>query len=153
MTGLDSAAGAAPVRHSVSEAEFQRQIIQLAELHHWRVGHFHDSRRQVRPGVMVGDKYAAGIPDLVLVRERVIWAELKAEKGRISISQRLWLSDLARAGAEVYLWRPSDLEEAQRILSLRWRLTHDGLEDRWQLWQPASAWVAGRGRVDEAKAA
>jgi hypothetical protein len=105
----------------MTEAEFQAQVIELATLYGWLPGHHHDSRRQVRPGVFVGDKLAAGIPDLILVRERAIWAELKTAKGKLRPEQVTWLDALAKAGAEIYLWRPSDLEEIQRILSRRWR--------------------------------
>lgn len=144
-----------------SEADFQAQVIQLAELYGFRAGHFADSRRQVKPGVFVGDRLAAGIPDLILVRERAVWAELKTGKGRLREEQRVWLDALANGGAEVYLWRPSDLEEIQRILSRRWRhlprgnrATQTGrewnepsLQDndgvRITVFQPVSLWVGG----------
>ncbi len=63
----------------------------------------------------------SGFPDRVLVRERVIFAELKREKGIVSANQTEWLNGLALAGAEVYLWRPSDLDEIAQILSKRAR--------------------------------
>src|SRR5437867_2540828 len=56
-------------------------------------------------------KSAAGFPDYVLARERVIFAELKTEKGKPSEFQREWLGGLRAAGAEAYLWRPSDFSE------------------------------------------
>jgi hypothetical protein len=49
-----------------------------------------------------------GIPDLLIVGERVIWAELKTQKGRPTPDQTEWLERLRRAGAEVYVWRPVD---------------------------------------------
>lgn len=63
----------------------------------------------------------SGFPDRVLVRERVIFAELKREKGVPTPAQVDWLNGLAAAGAEVYLWRPSDLDEIGLILSRRGR--------------------------------
>ncbi len=63
----------------------------------------------------------SGFPDRVLVRERIIFAELKREKGVVTPGQVEWLNGLAAAGAEVYLWRPSDLDEIALILSHRAR--------------------------------
>jgi hypothetical protein len=74
----------------------------------------------------------SGFPDRVLVRERVIFAELKREKKvatPISAHQREWLDGLAMAGAEVYLWRPSDLDEIAAILSMRAR--PNGMQSAW----------------------
>ncbi len=60
----------------------------------------------------------SGFPDLVLVRPpRVIFAELKSEKGQVSSSQEVWLKLLQNCpGVECYLWRPSDWEQIVRIL-------------------------------------
>lgn len=54
-----------------------------------------------------------GFPDLVLLNgQRIVWAELKAEKGKVSPDQVAWLSELRSvepdsAGLWVYLWKPS----------------------------------------------
>lgn len=102
----------------ISEREFQAQVMDLARLHGWRVAHHHDSRRQVRPGVYVGDADAAGFPDLVLVRgHRVVFAELKAERGRTTSEQDAWLDALAATGCvDAFLWRPSDWDAIVREL-------------------------------------
>jgi hypothetical protein len=74
----------------------------------------------------------SGFPDRVLVRERIIFVELKRElTGKASVDrdrqptehQREWLDGLASAGAEVYLWRPSDLDGIGYLLSQRERPT------------------------------
>jgi hypothetical protein len=57
-----------------------------------------------------------GWVDLVLVRNRVIHAELKSESGRASDKQVEWFDRLKKAGAEVYLWRPSDWPEIEKVL-------------------------------------
>ena len=75
----------------VTEKAFQSRVVELARLYGWRVAHFHDSRRQVKPGVFVGDKDAAGFPDLVLVRP-----------------PDEWLSLLVACGVEARVVRPSD---------------------------------------------
>lgn len=109
---------------------------------------------------------AHGFPDRTLARDRVIFVELKRElTGRKSEDanrqpsplQVEWLDRLAAAGGEVYLWRPSDLDEIGHILSRRW--TWQGTWHRDRLgrslqsptqidWQPASLWIPGLGRSD-----
>lgn len=103
----------------------------------------------------------SGYPDRTLVRERVVFAELKAEKGKLSDDQRDWMTALAKAGAEVYLWRPSDLDEIGQLLGRRltwWpygvpgvvALPSVGRDD--ELWTPHSLWVSQGGRADECQA-
>mgnify|MGYP001585300537 FL=1 len=63
----------------------------------------------------------AGFPDLVLVRlDRLVFAELKTETGKITPAQQEWLDilePLAQEGRiEVYVWRPSQFEEVATIL-------------------------------------
>lgn len=99
----------------------------------------------------------AGFPDRVLVRDRVIFAELKRDDGKPSPAQKEWLDGLAAAGAEAYLWRPADLNEIATILSKRWKFekTIDGqriLRSELTSYMPQSLWVAGKGRADEATA-
>jgi len=58
-----------------------------------------------------------GFPDLCLVREqRIIFAELKSAKGKVSDEQFIWLENLGKTKAEVYIWRPVDREEIEEIL-------------------------------------
>lgn len=65
----------------------------------------------------LGPRNESGFPDLVLVRRpRVIFAELKAERGRLLDAQRDWLAALRDCSVESYLWRPSDWPEIERVL-------------------------------------
>lgn len=57
-----------------------------------------------------------GFPDLVLVRERVVFVELKGSAGKLSQAQADWIQALKAAGAEVHTWWPDDLELAAKIL-------------------------------------
>jgi VRR-NUC domain len=90
-----------------TEKQFQASVVEVARLHRWRVYHTHDSRRS-----------EPGFPDLVMVRRRrIVFAELKAEKGRVTDTQREWIGALRMASAcEVYVWRPSDWDEIMRRL-------------------------------------
>jgi hypothetical protein len=96
----------------------------------------------------------SGFPDRVLVRDRVIFAELKREKTKPTDEQKAWLDGLARAGAETYLWIPSDLNEIGRILGPRWAFISYPATDLPHLaslegpWRPASLWLPGVGRAD-----
>ena len=82
-------------------------MVRYARLMGWRTYHTYDGRRS-----------DAGFPDLVLVRRpRVVWAELKAERGKTTDDQRAWLDELRACGQEVHIWRPSHwraIEEALR---------------------------------------
>ena len=94
---------------AATEHQFQSAVIALAKAAGWLV--FHPVPAQVRPGrwatVQAGD---TGYPDLTLAHPRrgLIFAELKADKGRTSIAQDDWLTTLTNAGAEAYCWRPAD---------------------------------------------
>lgn len=109
----------------LTERQFQQQVVDLARAFGWLAYHTFDSRRS-----------APGFPDLVLahpLRGRVIFAELKREKGHVTQQQRGWIDalahverrvvllqqqhvdGLARGGQPrpivgVRLWRPSDLD-------------------------------------------
>lgn len=98
--------GIVPDTPGWSEAEFQSEVIEkLLKPNKWRWYHTHNSRRSV-----------AGYPDLTCVRERVVFIELKTEEGVESADQLNWIDDLKRAGAEVYVFRPSQWWEIAEIL-------------------------------------
>ena len=95
----------------VTERDLRQQVVDLAKLFGYKAYFSWTSIHSPR-----------GFPDLVLAcqaRERVIYAELKTEKGKVSDSQREWLDELTACGQEVYLWRPADFEEVARILRSR----------------------------------
>lgn len=102
----------------IRERDFEDRVIAEARIRGWLCAHFRPAmnRRGVWATPMQGD---TGFPDLVLVRPpRVLFAELKAEKGRTSDKQRRWLSALWKClGVETYLWRPSDSDTISRVLA------------------------------------
>jgi hypothetical protein len=89
----------------MSERAYQWRIIALARQLGWFEYHTFDSR-----------KSRAGFPDLVLIRERIVYAEVKAERGKTTPTQDDVLQRLRNAGGEVYVWKPSDYDDVQRIL-------------------------------------
>lgn len=100
---------------SISEAVFTQQIIELARWHKWRV--MHQRPAMTKKGWRTAIQGHAGFPDLLLLRyKRVIMAELKSATGRVTPEQDDWLTAAVNAGIEIYIWRPRDIEEIERIL-------------------------------------
>src|SRR5262245_1689812 len=95
------------VEKTTPESVLLRQIIALARLRGWLVHHTRAAR--TRHGWRTPIQSDVGFPDLVCCRAgRVIFAELKSEKGRVTEAQAQWLASLAISGAvEVYTWRPA----------------------------------------------
>lgn len=109
----------------MTEKELRQSIVRAAREFHWRVYFTWSSMHS-----------PAGFPDLCMVRgPRLIFAELKTDKGKVTPEQEAWLVDLGRVRAfmslcsftegelrpheprlEVYVWRPADLEDAYRVL-------------------------------------
>lgn len=91
-----------------SEAAFQREVCDLLDLHHWRWHHEVDSRKSKR-----------GLPDLIAIRgSRLIFAELKSARGVLTQDQVEWIKRLTDVrGIEVYYWKPSDMDEIERVLA------------------------------------
>ena len=101
---------------TISEATFTSHVITLARRLGWLAAHF-------RPGMTKRGRWVTamsgdvGFPDCVLIKPgRVIFAELKAAKGRVTPAQRKWLDVAEKAGIEAYLWKPSMIDEIERIL-------------------------------------
>lgn len=91
----------------MTEAEWTDVVVDLAQLGGWWMYHTHDSRRSQR-----------GWPDWTFIRPpRLVFAELKTEKGRLTIEQRFVLHLLGECpGVEAHLWRPSDFEQVREVL-------------------------------------
>lgn len=93
----------------MSENDLQNAVLELAELLGWRCVHF-------RPGLTrsgnwttaMSGSLSAGFPDCVLVRERVLFVELKSARGKLSPEQCGWRDALITAGAEWHCWKPID---------------------------------------------
>jgi hypothetical protein len=95
-----------PSESGLSETDFQNKVIRYAVAHGWMYYHTHDSRRS-----------PSGFPDLVLVRERVVFLELKSDTGELSGAQKKFIQALRRAKAEIHWFRPGAMSEVERILT------------------------------------
>ena len=97
---------------SMNETDLKSIVINLAKRAGWLI--HHDLPAMNRRG-----KWAThvegnvGFPDLLLLSPhhgQVMVIELKAEKGKTTISQDTWLDAFSLAGIENHVVRPSDLE-------------------------------------------
>ena len=89
----------------MTEKQFQSHIVHFAKMRGWLVYHTHDSRRS-----------EPGFPDLVLVRGRVLFRELKTDKGRVTPDQKAWAASLEQAESDYKLWRPSMMPDIYKEL-------------------------------------
>ncbi|MCJ7828135.1 MAG: VRR-NUC domain-containing protein [Dehalococcoidia bacterium] len=94
----------------MKEEDFLKQVIELAHLCGWLI--FHARPAMTSKGWRTPVQAdGAGFPDLVLVRERVIFAELKSEKGKLSDTQKVWRDAILAADGEYYTWKPSEWDD------------------------------------------
>jgi len=99
MTFLDT-----PSRQT--EKQFMSQVIRAAKVLGWAHYHTHNSQ-----------KSEAGFPDLVLTRRpRVIFAELKSDRGVLTAEQRAWIDELRACGQEAYVWKPKYWSAVEKLL-------------------------------------
>jgi len=90
----------------MSERDLREQVRSLCKVFGWRLAFTQYSIRSPK-----------GFPDLVLCRPtRVVYAELKSEKGKVTPEQSAWLEDLRACRQEVYVWRPTDLDQIAAVL-------------------------------------
>lgn len=107
---------AAVGRLRVSERAFERQVLDLAKLTGWTTAHFRaamNKRGDWRTPV-AGD--GKGFFDLVLMKDRVLFVELKTDAGRLTPEQLVWRAAAEAAGATALVWRPSMWPEIEATL-------------------------------------
>lgn len=98
--------------NQITEKEFLAQVKQIAIMLGWDFYHPFLSKWSTK-----------GFPDIVMVKDksdgsaRLIFAELKTSKGKLTADQEQWISRLSRINTvEVYVWRPEDFDEIVKIL-------------------------------------
>jgi len=101
----------------ITEEEFSKNVIRVAQLCHWKVAHFRSVKIQRQDGSVY---YAtpvqadgAGFPDLLMMRDsRLVIAELKSETGKTSADQDAWIKGLRICDEPtVKLWKPSNWDD------------------------------------------
>lgn len=106
---------------AVDEKTFQRQVTELATYLGWQVNHTRKSIGGRKQGWVTATT-VKGMPDLLLWSERqqrIVFAELKVPPNTTTIEQKRVLASLRLAGAEVYVWRPADLDDIAGVLRAR----------------------------------
>lgn len=101
-----------------SEKQWQQTVIEIAQRFGWRVAHFRTSRTGSGGYATAVQADGAGYPDLTLTRgTRLLFVELKTDKGRLSPEQAAWLTALSTAAPGcVAVWRPRDWAEVEQAL-------------------------------------
>ena len=89
----------------MTEKRFQYYLVRHAKNRGWLCYHTFDSRRS-----------EPGFPDLVLVRDKILYRELKTNKGRLTRAQKAWGESLTAAGADYAVWRPKEILEILETL-------------------------------------
>lgn len=127
------------VAATMSEEVLLARVLELARFHNWRTAHFRPAQTQRGRWVTAVQGDGKGYPDLTLVHGpagRLVFAELKAQRGAVSTAQCEWLTALEAVAAHadshvldtplvsVHTWRPADylngtIEEVLRV-SRRW---------------------------------
>ena len=113
---------------TMSEADLLESVIDLAHVFGWTVAHFRPAR-VMKNGIETWrtpvEADGKGFPDLVLARETpngfadIIFAELKSERGKLTIEQKMWLQLLGKNPAvRCFVWPPSNwlLGEIEKVL-------------------------------------
>lgn len=105
---------------SLSEADFQRIVVDYAQLMRWHWCHYFPlANKRGRYQTPVSGH--PGCPDIILAKNgRVLLVELKTSGGRLRPGQMGWL---AEAGEHGRVWRPSDWNSGEIVRTLRhyWR--------------------------------
>lgn len=97
------------MKPAVTEAQFLRQVKDLAKLLGWDFA-YHP---------FLSKWSERGWPDLALARRkdgRFLLAELKTDKGKLTDRQSEVIDLLRSCGLTVHVWRPADIEAIAEIL-------------------------------------
>lgn len=106
MVGGDAVDPTTLKAFQLTEKELQNQITSLATTLGWHWYHTYDSRRSTE-----------GFPDLVLVREVVLFMEVKKQGEHLDPDQRNWAEWLPAAGAYYMTAWPEHFFEVAKLLA------------------------------------
>lgn len=102
----------------ITEAEFLKQVLELARLLGWRTAHFRPGLTRKGRWITAVQGDGKGFPDLLLIRgDTVIVAELKVGKNTITSEQGEWLNAFQEARVAAYIWTPDNWEAIELVLS------------------------------------
>ena len=121
----------------ISEASFEAAVVDIAHLYGWKIASFRQAGGRADGGFRTPVKYdGKGYVDLTMVHPcgEIVFAEIKAQKGRLSPHQKEWgrvLADCSNRdresgfpikddfdlGMRYVVWRPSDGDDIISYLS------------------------------------
>ena len=105
---------------SETEEQFLQRVIHLAHALGWKVAHFRPVRIQRANGSVYYETPVAadgkGFPDLVMVRDRVLFVELKRENGKLDPAQEEWRDAIAGGGGQHYTFKPRHWAQIEALL-------------------------------------
>lgn len=93
----------------MTEAQLLNAVIELCKRLDLLV--YHQRPARTKNGWATAVQGHEGMPDLVIVGHQgrgVLYRELKNDRGKPSVAQKMWLSRLQEAGEDAGLWRPAD---------------------------------------------
>ena len=96
----------------MTENDLLTGVLDIARLTGWRTVHFRPGRTAHgwRTSVQGDGK---GFLDVLALRgDRIIVAELKSARGRLTAEQGDWLAAWRATGADVHIWTPADYPDA-----------------------------------------
>jgi hypothetical protein len=101
----------------VKEKDFQKSVIDLAQMLGWKVAHFRAARTKHGWATPVAAD-GAGFPDLCMMRaERTVFMELKASGIRkVRPEQEDWHIVIRRTLCEMYVFNPLDTDQILEVL-------------------------------------
>ena len=103
----------------LSEADFLKQVVQLAEIRRWQWLHLRPGMTRDSWRTPVSGPLGKGWPDIVAGRvkdRRRLAIELKRDGGSPTAEQVAVLAFLEAIGFEAFVWRPSDWDEIEQVL-------------------------------------
>ena len=89
-----------PPEFKVTEKRFTTRVVTFLRSRGWHV--------QRNGWIGTGNQFLKGFPDLVCVREVVLFVELKRADGTLRPPQQEWRDWVRAAGGNWELWRPQD---------------------------------------------
>ena len=106
---------------AASEDEFAVWVKHVAYQHGWHGLHIRWSQGVLESvHTLKRDNWseAYGLPDWLWWdprRGQSFWSELKSWHGRVTTEQKRQIAEMIMAGLTVYIWRPQDEEEIERV--------------------------------------
>lgn len=99
---MTDAAYSRELADSMLEEVLLARVLELAAWHGWRAAHFRPAQTRGGRWLTAVQAQGKGYPDLTLAHGpagRLVFAELKTERGRATPDQRLWLDQLGAVAA------------------------------------------------------